>query len=144
MDDSYEDFCARNRRRFAALRELEEDKPPPPSRQRSSEGLIYKTYQQPQQQPAPQQEDQWADWNLWADRKIENALHDYTRELAPQINKAFDDLADETGKALDKVEEALASEREKNVRLRSEIEVLRILVKSQNGGIIKRGNRNVA
>jgi hypothetical protein len=144
MNDEYELFCQRNARRFAMEREAKEElqqlrQPTLPLKQRAVApgGLVYKTIYNSAPEQLPQ-EDQWADWNLWADRKIENALHAFS----PKIGKALDDLAEETDKALDDLAEALAREREKNVKLRGEVEVLRIMIKSQNIGATMRG-RNV-
>jgi hypothetical protein len=149
MDDYYS-FCTRNAQRLAALAELEEAEPTAPSRQRSSEGLVYKTFSpapQPQQSATmgmdPQTQDEW---NRWRDVGIANAF----RELAPHINKALDDMADETNKALAETNQALADlrkaldfEREQNIKLRSEVEVMRIVTRAQNIGAVMRG-RNVS
>jgi ABC-type transporter Mla subunit MlaD len=97
-----------------------------------------------------EQQDPWADWNRWCASKIEHAL----REFGPQIDKAFDNLAGQTSKALDDLtdeinealrdlREALARERERSAKLRSDIEVLRVMVRSQNLGVT-RSKRDVA
>jgi hypothetical protein len=96
MMDEYFRFCQRNARRLAeqeALeaeqRELEADRQTS-TIQRSSEALIYKTYEpsQPQQSATMDAETQAA-WDLWVKRHIENALHDhienYLMELLPEI-----------------------------------------------------------
>jgi hypothetical protein len=95
MDDYYA-FSERFARNCAVRRaeEKEHQRAQPPQQPSSSEALVYKTHNN---SPAPQpqqQEDPWAAWNLWADRKIENALHNHTCELVSQINKAHDNLVE--------------------------------------------------
>jgi hypothetical protein len=94
-----------------------------------------------------EQQDPWADWNRWCESKIETAL----REFAPGINEAFDDLTDEANRALkelrgeiDELAEAITREREKNAKLRSDVEVLRVMIRSQNVGVITRSKRDDA
>jgi hypothetical protein len=73
----------------------------------------------------------------------------------PQITKALDDLQGETGKALDAIvdeinqvtgdlADALIRQREKNTKLRSDVEVLRVMLRSQNDGVTMRSKRDVA
>jgi hypothetical protein len=157
--DEYQEFCARAASRFAMEREAEEElqqlrQSTSRIKQRSVEpgGLVYKTHNNG---PAPlsQDIDPWAAWNRWCESKIATALHDYTREIAPAIHKSLDSLEDEAQKAFNKLEEALDREREKTAKLtealdrererttklRGEIEVLRVMVRSQNIGARVRG-----
>jgi hypothetical protein len=147
MDD-YHTICARKAAQFAAQRaEAEADELQPSQRQRSGgEGLVYKTVYNDtpaQQQSGGMDAATEAAWNSWADAKIANAI----RELGPEIDRAFDNLADATNKALDdladEAKKALDDLREKNAKLRNEVEVLRVMVRSQNLGVT-RSKRDVA
>jgi hypothetical protein len=52
------------------------------------------------------------------------------------------DALDETNLALGDLRKELVSEREKNAKLRSDVEVLRVMIRSQSVGIT-RSNRGV-
>ena len=78
MDDSYQNFCARNARRFAEMRELEEEAAQSTAtpRQRSgADQLIYKTHDDALVTPSPSKPAQdWSAWNDWADSRIAKFL----------------------------------------------------------------------
>ena len=60
------------------------------------------------------------------DRRIDNRIANAIRELAPQIDRALDNLADAANKALDILEEEFTRERDKNAELREEVAALRV------------------
>jgi hypothetical protein len=158
MTDDYNTFTDRFARNCAVRRaeEAEHQRAMRPQRPSSSEPLVYKTYHspapQPQQSATVNMDQQTQDaWNDWARAHVADGL----RELAPQITKALDDLQGETGKALDAIvdeinqvtgdlADALIRQREKNTKLRSDVEVLRVMLRSQNVGVTMRSKRDVA
>jgi hypothetical protein len=152
MTDNYNTFTDRFARNCAVRRAEEEEqrRVMSPQQRSNGESLVCKTYSptpQPQQ-GATMDEATAVAWNAWADAKIANAI----RELGPEIDraldnlagetsKALDDLADEANKAIGDLREALVREREKSNKLRSDIEVLRVMIRSV--GVTQRSKRDV-
>jgi hypothetical protein len=147
----YYKFCERYRQRCATRRaELEEDEAvlrrsaefrqwsSEALRQRSGGGdLIYKTVYNvtsTQQQSGGMDAATNEAWNSWVDHKIAKAIHE---DIEPVIVKALEALVDQANLAMDDLEKALTRERERTDKLRGELEVLRIMVRSQSIGVTR-------
>jgi hypothetical protein len=146
----YYKFCERYRQRCAVRRaELEEDEAllrrSAEFRQRSSEAFrqrsggdsVYKTVYNAtptQQQSGGMDAATDAAWNSWVDHKIAKAIRE---DIGPAISKALDALVDQTNLTLGDLEKALTREREKTDKLRGELEVLRIMIRSQSVGVTR-------
>jgi hypothetical protein len=135
MSDLYREACERHAQ---ILRELEEEEElqqaMQPQQQRSNEGLVYKTFHNdtPVQQQRGMGEATEREWNLWCDRKIENALHNFLKDILVPI----------VGDALGETRIDMRENFEKQLgELRSEIETLR---KGNNVELIRKGQRDVA
>lgn len=158
-DDSYSDFQQRNARRFAELEALEaevEEMKAARSRsqivQRSAGELVYKTRHdalQPRYESEQHDDATLDDWNAWADAKVlalAKVVGERLDETADAVNAVTKNLEkailDEREKRV-KLAEALDLEREKATKMRGELEVLRIMVRSQNIGTNMRSRKNV-
>ena len=100
-----------------------------------TDDLIYKTHSptpQPQQgyTMAPHLQDAW---NAWADAKIANA----NSALHSETGEALDAIVNKIDQVTGDLEKALLREREKNAKLRSDVEVLRVMIRSQNAGVTR-------
>jgi hypothetical protein len=147
----YYKFCERYRQRCATRRaELEEDEAvlrrSAEFRQRSSEALrqrsgggdlVYKTVYNvtpTHAQSGGMDAATDAAWNSWVNHKIAKAIRE---DIGPAISKALDALVDQTNLTLGDLEKALTREREKTDKLRGELEVLRIMIRSQSVGVTR-------
>jgi hypothetical protein len=130
--DAYQRACEKYAARCAEMRAEEEELQElqaqlAQQRQRSNEGLVYKTYETPAQQRSNSMDPVTeAAWNAWADRKIEAALRHQAEWMKHSIAEAF---------VLER-----QSMREELGSLRAEIEILRGVVKSNNVELIRKTN----
>jgi hypothetical protein len=83
-----------------------------------------------------EQQDQWADWNRWADSRIAKYLDEHQPFSETQNEILVEVIAELRGEWQQDIEQKLGE-------LRAEIEVLRGVIKSQNVGVT-RSKRDVA